>query len=69
MRVKVHARVYQERSIGLGLKGRNAENEPVSRIKMADYRREYGSAIAIFETKPLYEKRQIESGASTILSP
>ena len=54
--------------------GRNAENEPVSHIKMADYRavvsgRKYGNAIAIFETKPLYEKRRINSGASTILSP
>ena len=28
-----------------------------------------GSAIAIFETKPIYQKRQIYSGASTILSP
>ena len=31
--------------------------------------RKYGNAIAIFETKPLYEKRQINSGATTILSP
>ena len=30
--------------------------------------RKYGNAIAIFETKPLYEKRQINSGATTILS-
>ena len=30
--------------------------------------RKYGNAIAIFETKPLYEKRQIHSGATTILS-
>ena len=51
------------RAIKSVLYGRNAENEPVSRIKMADYH-EYGSAI---ETKPLYEKRQINSGASTIL--
>ena len=40
---------------------------------MADYRcaRKYGNAslyIAIFKTKRLYEKRQIDSGASTILS-
>ena len=54
------------RAIKSVLYGRNAENEPVSRIKMADYH-EYGSAIAIFETKPLYEKRQINFGASTIL--
>ena len=47
--------------------GRNAENEPVSRIKMVDYSELV--TIAIFETKPLYEKRQINSGASTILSP
>ena len=51
--------------------GRNAENEPVSRIEMADYRalRKYGNSIAIFETKPLYEKHRINSGATTILSP
>ena len=53
----------------LTLYGRNAENEPVSRIKMADYR-VLGSMgtlyLAIFETKPLYEKRQINSGATTI---
>ena len=30
--------------------------------------RKYWNAIAIFETKPLYEKRQINSGATTILS-
>ena len=37
------------------------ENEPVSRIKMADY--------SELVTKPLYEKCQIYSGATTILSP
>ena len=63
MRVKV----YRTRAITSVVYGRNAENEPVSRIKMADYRcaRKYGNAslyIAIFE------KRQIDSGASTILS-
>ena len=31
--------------------------------------RKYGNATAIFETKLLYEKRQIYSEASTILSP
>ena len=51
--------------------GRNAENEPVSRIKNGRLpcARKYGNAIAIFETKPLYEKRQIDSGATRILSP
>ena len=42
--------------------GRNAENEPVSRIKMADNRALVSMGtlyIAIFETRPLYEKRQI----------
>ena len=49
--------------------GRNAENEPVLHIKNGQLpcAREYGSAI--FGTKPLYENRQINSGASTILSP
>ena len=28
----------------------------------------FGNAIAIFETKPLYEKRQIYSGATRVLS-
>ena len=64
-----HARKsLRTREIKSVVYGRNAENEPVSRIKMADYRA-LVSAIAIFETKPLYEKRQINSGASTILSP
>ena len=48
--------------------GRNAENEPYKNGRLPCVRK-YGSAIAIFETKPLYEKRQIYSGASTILSP
>ena len=69
MRVKV----YRTRAITSLVNGRNAENEPVSCIKMADYRcaRKYGNAllyIAIFETKRLYKKRQIDSGASMILS-
>ena len=48
--------VYRTREIKSVVYGRNAENELVSRIKMADYRK-YGNAIAISETKPLYEKR------------
>ena len=38
---------------------------------MADYlaRRKYGNDIAIFATERSYEKRQIYSGATTILSP
>ena len=37
------------------------ENEPVSRIKNGRLpcAHKYGNAIAILETKPLYEKRQI----------
>ena len=45
-----------------GMYGMNAEN-----VKMADYL--VLLSIAIFETKRLYEKRQIPSGVSTILSP
>ena len=53
-----HARITCVQSRAYIVYGRNAENEPVSRIKMADYRK-YGNALAIFETKPLHEKRQI----------
>ena len=51
--------------------GRNAEYLLLFAYKngLLSCAREYGNAIAIFETKSLYEKRQINSGASTILSP
>ena len=63
--------VYRTREIRSVVYGRNAEYLPVSRIKNGRLlcARKYGNAVAIFETKSLYEKHQINSGASTILSP
>ena len=55
--IPLHMRVYgyRTREITSAVYGRNAENEPVSRIKMADTvrstivcGRKYGNAIAIF---------------------
>ena len=53
-----HARicVYRTRAIKSVVYGRNAENELVSRIKMADYHA-LVSMGTLSETKPLYEKR------------
>ena len=34
----MHVKVYRTREITSIVYGKNAENEPVSRIKMADYR-------------------------------
>ena len=53
-------KVYRTREITTVAYGRNVENEPVSRTKMADYHAlisTYGNAIAIFNTKALYGKK------------
>ena len=67
MKCAVHTEVYRTCAITSVVYGRNAENEPVSRIKNGRLpcAHKYGNAIAIFETNTI---RKINSGATTILS-